>query len=63
MINVPYTLVFSQCFAFCFLTVVVFSVVVALSGVNFNTILRSHFLLLLLLLLLLILPLLILNIQ
>ena len=45
---------------FCFLimTVVVFSVVVALLGVNFNTILRSHFLLLLL-----ILPLLILNIQ
>ena len=44
-----------------FLTVVVFSVVVALLGVKFNTILRSHFLLLLLLLL--ILPLLILNIQ
>ena len=42
---------------FCFLIVVVFSV--ALLGVNFNTILRSHFLLLLLL----ILPLLILNIQ
>ena len=30
MINVPYTLVFSQCCTFCFLTVVVFSVVVAL---------------------------------
>ena len=46
---------------FFFLTVVVFSFVVALLGVNFNTILRSHFLLLLLLIL--ILPLLILNIQ
>ena len=42
---------------FCFLTVVVFSVVVALLGVIFNTILRGYFLLLL------ILPLLILNIQ
>ena len=41
----------------CFLTVVVFSVVVALMGVIFNTILRGHFLLLL------VLPLLILNIQ
>ena len=79
MINsVPYTLEFSQCsHGFSEWKVVnvsrlllyvswlwsFFNVVVALLGVNFNTNLRSHFLLFLLLLLLLILPLLILNIQ